>query len=162
MFGRLSHKILGAKLATSQLLHEKFSVFWGMPILASDAISSVAYAVDEMLWALIPAIGLLTYLWIPKISAAIILLLLVLTISYRQIVDAYPGGGGAYIVAKDNLKSIYGLIVGAALSIDYTLTVAMSISAATAAITSAFPQFFPHRVVISIAIIALMVIGNLR
>jgi amino acid transporter len=162
MFGQLSHKILGAKLATSQLMHEKFSVFWGMPILASDAISSVAYAVDEMLWALIPAIGLLTYLWIPKISAAIILLLLVLTISYRQIVDAYPGGGGAYIVAKDNLKNIYGLIVGAALSIDYTLTVAVSISAGTAAITSAFPQFFPHRVVISIAIIALMVIGNLR
>jgi amino acid transporter len=162
MFGRLSHRIFGAKLATSQLMHEKFSVFWGMPILASDAISSVAYAVDEMLWALIPAIGLLTYLWIPKISAAIILLLLVLTISYRQIVDAYPGGGGAYIVAKDNLKSIYGLIVGAALSIDYTLTVAVSISAGTAAITSALPQFFPHRVVISIAIIALMVIGNLR
>jgi amino acid transporter len=162
MFGRLSHRILGAKLATSQLLHEKFSVFWGMPILASDAISSVAYAVDEMLWALIPAIGMLTYLWIPKVSAAIILLLLVLTISYRQIVDAYPGGGGAYIVAKDNLKSVYGLIVGAALSIDYTLTVAVSISAGTAAITSAFPQFFPHRVVISIAIIALMVIGNLR
>jgi amino acid transporter len=133
-----------------------------MPILASDAISSVAYAVDEMLWALIPAIGMLTYLWIPKVSAAIILLLLVLTISYRQIVDAYPGGGGAYIVAKDNLKSVYGLIVGAALSIDYTLTVAVSISAGTAAITSAFPQFFPHRVVISIAIIALMVIGNLR
>jgi amino acid transporter len=133
-----------------------------MPILASDAISSVAYAVDEMLWALIPAIGLLTYLWIPKVSAAIIFLLLVLTISYRQIVEAYPGGGGAYIVAKDNLRNIYGLIVGASLSIDYTLTVAVSISAGTAAITSALPQLYPHRVVISIAIIALMVIGNLR
>jgi amino acid transporter len=162
MFGRLSHKILGAKLATSQLLHEKFGVFWGMPILASDAISSVAYAVDEMLWALIPAIGLLTYLWIPKVSAAIIFLLLVLTVSYQQIVEAYPGGGGAYIVAKNNLKNIYGLIVGASLSIDYTLTVAVSISAGTAAITSALPQLYPHRVVISIAIIALMVIGNLR
>ncbi|MFX4262356.1 APC family permease [Pelotomaculum propionicicum] len=162
MFGRISHKILGAKLATSQLMHEKFGVFWGMPILASDAISSVAYAVDEMLWALIPAIGLLTYLWIPKVSAAIIFLLLVLTVSYQQIVDAYPGGGGAYIVAKDNLKTIYGLIVGASLSVDYTLTVAVSISAGTAAITSAIPLLYPHRVVISIAIIALMVIGNLR
>lgn len=162
MFGRVSHRILGAKLATSQLMHEKFSVFWGMPILASDAISSVAYAVEEMLWALIPAIGMLTYLWIPKVSAAIIFLLLVLTVSYRQIVDAYPGGGGAYIVAKDNLKNIYGLIVGASLSVDYTLTVAVSISAGAAAITSAIPALYPYRVIISIAIIALMVIGNLR
>ncbi len=162
MFGWLAHRILGAKLETSRLHHEKFNVFWGMPILASDAISSVAYAVDEMLLVLIPAIGLLSYLWIPKISAAIIFLLLVLTISYRQIVDAYPGGGGAYIVAKDNLKPIYGLIVGASLSVDYTLTVAVSISAGTAAITSALPQLFPHRVLISIAMIALMVIGNLR
>jgi hypothetical protein len=80
MFGWLAHRILGAKLETSRLHHEKFNVFWGMPILASDAISSVAYAVDEMLWVLVPAIGLLSYLWIPKISAAIIFLLLVLTI----------------------------------------------------------------------------------
>lgn len=162
MFGQLAHRILGARLASSQLIHQKFSVFWGLPILASDAISSVAYAVDEILWALVPVIGLLSYLLIPDIAGAIILLLVILIISYRQIVDAYPGGGGAYIVAKENLKPVYGLIVGASLSVDYTLTVAVSICAGTAAITSAFPSIFPYRVSISIAIIVLMIIGNLR
>ncbi|MHB1041749.1 MAG: APC family permease [Eubacteriales bacterium] len=162
MFEQIARRILGARLATSQLSREKLSVFWGLPILASDAISSVAYAVDEILWALVPAIGLFSYIWIPEIAGAIILLLLILIISYRQIVDAYPGGGGAYIVAKENLKPIYGLIVGASLSVDYTLTVAVSISAGTAAITSAFPSFYTHRVGIAIAIIVLMIIGNLR
>lgn len=162
MFSRIGRRILGSKLATNQLSHEKFSVFWGLPILASDAISSVAYAVDEILWALIPTIGLLSYLWVPEIAGVIIFLLFVLTISYRQIVEAYPGGGGAYIVAKENLKTTYGLIVGASLSIDYVLTVAVSISAGTAAIISAFPSLQTHRVGIAITIIALMVIGNLR
>ncbi|MHB8157366.1 MAG: APC family permease [Desulfocucumaceae bacterium] len=162
MFGQIARRILGARLATSQLNEQKFSVFWGLPILASDAISSVAYAVDEILWALIPAIGLLSYFWVPEIAGVIIFLLLVLTISYRQIVDAYPGGGGAYIVAKENLKPFYGLIVGASLSLDYTLTVAVSISAGTAAITSALPSLYVYRVGIAIAIIVLMIIGNLR
>lgn len=162
MFSQIARRILGARLATSQLSEEKFSVFWGLPILASDAISSVAYAVDEILWALVPAIGLLSYLWIPEIAGVIVFLLLVLTVSYRQIVEAYPGGGGAYIVAKENLKTIYGLIVGASLSVDYTLTVAVSISAGTAAITSAFPVLFTYRVGISIVFIVLMIIGNLR
>ena len=162
MFGNLGRRILGSKIESNQLSNERFSVFWGLPILASDAISSVAYAVEEILWALIPVIGLLSYLWVPEIAGVIILLLLVLTISYRQIVEAYPGGGGAYIVAKENLKPIYGLIVGASLSIDYTLTVAVSISAGTAAITSAFPSLQVYRVAIAISIITLMVIGNLR
>lgn len=162
MFSKLARRVLGARLATSQLSGEKFSVLWGLPILASDAISSVAYAVDEILWALVPAIGLLSYFWIPEIAGVIVFLLLVLTVSYRQIVDAYPGGGGAYIVAKDNLKTSYGLIVGASLSVDYILTVAVSVSAGTAAITSAFPSLFTHRVGIAITIIVLLIIGNLR
>jgi amino acid transporter len=162
MFSRIGRRILGVKLATNQLSHERFSVFWGLPILASDAISSVAYAVDEILWALIPAIGLLSYLWVPEIAGVIIFLLLVLTISYRQIVEAYPGGGGAYIVAKENLKPFYGLVVGASLSIDYVLTVAVSISAGSAAIISAFPSLQEYRVGIAITIITLMVVGNLR
>lgn len=162
MSSQIKRRLLGQCLQTNQLSEEKFNVFWGLPILASDAISSVAYAVEEILWALIPIIGLVSYLWMPKIAGAIILLLLILTISYRQIVDAYPGGGGAYMVAKENLGNRAGLIVGAALSVDYTLTVAVSISSGTAAITSAFPFLFPHRVLIAILIISLMVIGNLR
>ncbi|MDQ7096878.1 APC family permease [Desulfosporosinus sp. PR] len=153
---------MGEKLPTNRLSEEKFNVFWGLPVLASDAISSVAYAVDEILWVLVPSIGLISYYWAPKIAIAIILLLLVLTISYRQIVSAYPNGGGAYIVAKDNLKVKYGLIVGASLSVDYILTVAVSISAGTAAVTSAIPALYPHRIAIAIFFIALMTIGNLR
>lgn len=162
MFTVLKRWLLGERLTNDQLSGEKFNVFWGLPVLASDAISSVAYAVEEILWALVPIIGLASYLWMPKVAAAIILLLLILTISYRQIVDAYPNGGGAYIVAKENLRTEFGLIVGASLSVDYTLTVAVSICAGTAAITSAFPILFTHRVAIALFLIALMTIGNLR
>lgn len=154
--------LLGERLSNNQLKDERFNIFWGLPILASDAISSVAYAVDEILWALVPLIGLASYLWAPKVAGAIILLLAVLVISYRQIVSAYPEGGGAYVVAKDNLNPKVGLVVGASLSVDYVLTVAVSISAGTAAITSAVPFLFTHRVLIALSLIILMTVGNLR
>lgn len=162
MLELIKRRLLGERLATHQLSGEKFNVFWGLPVLASDAISSVAYAVEEIIWALVPIIGAASYLWLPRIALAIILLLIVLTISYRQIVDAYPDGGGAYIVAKENLRTEFGLIVGASLSVDYTLTVAVSISAGTAALTSAIPILYTHRVVIALILILLMTIGNLR
>lgn len=154
--------LLGEKLATDRLGEEKFSVFWGLPMLASDAISSVAYAVEEILWALVPLVGLASYIFLPEIAGAIILLLIILTVSYRQIVAAYPNGGGAYVVAKENLRVELGLIVGASLSVDYILTVAVSISAGTAAITSAFPSLLPHRVALALFILMLVTIGNLR
>lgn len=162
MFSNAKRMLLGEKLPTDKLADEKFNVFWGLPLLASDAISSVAYAVDEILWVLVPAIGVASFLWSPKVALSIIGLLVVLTISYRQIVSAYPNGGGAYIVAKENLRTEYGLIVGASLSVDYILTVAVSISAGTAAVTSAFPFLFTHRVSIALFFIALITIGNLR
>lgn len=162
MFSNAKRILLGEKLPTDKLADERFSVFWGLPLLASDAISSVAYAVDEILWVLVPAIGVASFLWSPKVALSIIGLLVVLTISYRQIVSAYPNGGGAYIVAKENLRTEYGLIVGASLSVDYILTVAVSISAGTAAVTSAFPFLFTHRVSIALFFIALITIGNLR
>ncbi|NLI93237.1 MAG: amino acid permease [Peptococcaceae bacterium] len=162
MFQTLKRWLLGEKLPTNKLSEEKFNVFWGLPILASDAISSVSYAVDEILWALVPIIGVTSYFFVPKIAFAIILLLLILMVSYRQIVSAYPDGGGAYIVAKDNLKTEYGLIVGASLSVDYILTVAVSISAGTAAVTSAIPSLFPHKTSIALFFITVMTIGNLR
>jgi amino acid transporter len=162
LFRQFLRWILGDKLANAQLGQEKYNVFWGMPILASDAISSVAYAVDEMLYILVPVIGALSYLWMPRISAVIIMLLFILTFSYRQTIAAYPNGGGAYVVASDNLGRIPGLVAGASLAAGYTLTVAVSIAAGTAAITSAFPALYDHRVIISLVIIALMVVGNLR
>lgn len=117
---------------------------------------------EEILLVMVPIIGIMSYFWLPRIAGAVIILLIILTISYRQIIDAYPHGGGAYIVAKDNLQTIFGLIVGASLSVDYTLTVAVSISAGTAAITSAIPFLNAHKVTISIIIILLMTFGNLR
>jgi amino acid transporter len=162
LFKQFLRWIFGKSLETDRLGDEKFNVFWGMPVLSSDAISSVAYAVEEMLYVLMPVVGIASFIWMPKIAITIILLLLILTFSYRHVVDAYPNGGGAYIVAKENLGPLYGLIAGASLSVDYTLTVAVSICAGTAALISAIPGFFPHRVAISVIIIILLVIGNVR
>lgn len=158
-FGRF---IFGNSMASNRLAEEKLNVLWGMPILSSDAISSVAYAVEEMLYVLIPVVGAASFILMPRIAITIIFLLLILTFSYRHVVDAYPNGGGAYIVAKENLGPLYGLIAGASLSVDYTLTVAVSICAGTAALTSAFPILFPHRVAISVIFIVILVIGNIR
>lgn len=158
-FGRF---IFGKSMASSHLMDEKLNVFWGMPILSSDSISSVAYAVEEILLVLVPAIGFMSFVWMPRIALAIIALLLILVFSYRHVVDAYPNGGGAYVVAKENLGTIYSLIAGASLSVDYILTVAVSIAAATAAITSAFPHLFGHRVAISLIMVFLLAVGNLR
>jgi hypothetical protein len=149
-------------MATSQLGEEQLNVFWGMPILSSDSISSVAYAVEEILLVLVPAIGFSSFIWMPRIALAIIALLMILVFSYRHVVDAYPNGGGAYVVAKENLGPIYSLIAGASLSVDYVLTVSVSIAAATAAITSAFPHLYGHRVAIALIMVFLLAVGNLR
>ncbi|MCX5779803.1 MAG: APC family permease, partial [Firmicutes bacterium] len=162
MISQVMRWVFGQKMASSRLHDEKLNVFWGMPILSSDAISSVAYAVEEILLVLVPVLGAASFLWMPRISGVIILLLLILTFSYRQVVDAYPHGGGAYIVAKENLSPLAGLIAGASLSVDYTLTVAVSVCAGTAAITSAIPALFPDRVAITVGIIVLLLIGNVR
>jgi len=158
----LGRFVFGKSMASSQLADEKLNVFWGMPILSSDSISSVAYAVEEILLVLVPAVGMLSFVWMPRIALAIIALLLILVFSYRHVVDAYPNGGGAYVVAKENLGTIYSLVAGSSLSVDYILTVAVSIAAATAAITSAFPSLFAHRVAISLLMVFLLAVGNLR
>ncbi|NMC27642.1 MAG: APC family permease [Syntrophomonadaceae bacterium] len=162
MISQILRWIFGQKMESSRIHEEKLSIFWGMPILSSDAISSVAYAVEEILLVLIPVIGIASFIWMPRIALVIIMLLLVLTFSYRQVVEAYPRGGGAYIVAKENLNTMAGLTAGAALSIDYTLTVAVSISAAAAAITSAVPSLYTHQVAIAVSLIALLIIANVR
>jgi len=159
---QLGRFIFGKSMSNSQMGDEKLSVFWGMPILSSDSISSVAYAVEEILWVLVPAVGFASFLWMPRISLTIIALLLILTFSYRHIVDAYPNGGGAYIVAKENLGPQFGLIAGASLMVDYTLTVAVSITSGTAAVTSALPYLYPYRVWIAVFFIFLVSVGNIR
>lgn len=162
MQSKIEKMLIGEPLKTEELSHEKFNVFWGLPILSSDAISSVAYAGEAILIALIPILGGASYKYMVYVSLIIVLLLFMLVFSYRQTIDSYPNGGGSYIVAKDNLGTIPGLTAGAALSIDYVLTVAVSISSGTAAITSAFPSLFPYRVIICLVLILFMTIGNLR
>jgi amino acid transporter len=158
----LKRFLLGKPLASEALKDEKYSVFWGLPILSSDAISSVAYATEEILLVLVPVVGLMAFQPLSLISGTIVLLLAILTFSYRQTIDSYPCGGGAYIVVSDNLGIYAGVIAGASLALDYILTAAVSISAGTAAITSAFPSMFQFRVEICLVILLLLYLGNLR
>ena len=162
MFERIKTFLVGNALKDTDLSTEKFSVKWGLPIYSSDAISSVAYAGEEMLIVLVPALFMGAYKYYILCIAAILFLLVILAISYSQTIDAYPNGGGAYGVATENLGKIPGLIAGAALIIGYILTVAASSAAATAAIYSAFPVLQPYRVFIALGIIALLTWGNLR
>lgn len=140
---KLKSFLLGRPLKSTELSSEKYSVLWGLPVLSSDAISSVSYACEEVLMVLVPILGMAAYGPLLGVVGAIIGLLLILVFSYRQTIDAYPHGGGSYIVASDNLGKGPGLIAAASLSIDYILTVAVSVSAGTAAITSAFPALLP-------------------
>ena len=159
---KLRTVLLGQRLKDSDIGEEKFSVLWGIPIFASDAISSVSYAGEEILLVLIPVLGMLSYKYFLPIVAAIICLLGILIFCYRQTIEAYPQGGGAYIVASENLGEKIGLIAGASLIMDYILTVAVSSCAGAAAITSAFPAVLPYKPFIAFALICLLTWGNLR
>lgn len=153
---------VGQPLNNEEIHKEKFTVIWGLPILASDAISSVAYAGQEMLLVLLPIVGVLAFGQLSILSGAIIGLLAILVFSYRQTIQSYPGGGGSYIVSKDNLGIWPGLVAGAALAVDYILTVAVSISSGVEQIASAFTFLKPFSVPISVLLIVILMIGNLR
>lgn len=154
--------LLGRPLKTSEIKNEKLSRVWGLPIMASDAVSSVAYACEEILIVLLPVIGLSSFKIAPLVTLPILLLLVILIISYSQIIDHYPNGGGAYNVSKENLGKYPSLLAAASLVIDYIMTVAVSISSATAAITSAFPPLLAYSVPIALLFVALITLGNLR
>ncbi len=162
MYDNLKRVLIGKPLKNEESDGQKYGILWGLPILASDAISSVAYAGQEMLLVMLPVAGALAYDQLSLVSGAIIVLLLILTLSYRQTIEHYPNGGGAYIVAKDNLGTKAGVTAGAALCIDYILTVAVSISSGVEQITSAFTVLKPYTVVICIAMVLFLMIGNLR
>jgi len=162
MFKKVKSFLIGKAVKSTEAESEKFSVIWGLPILSSDAISSVAYASEEILMVLIPVLGIASYKPLMGIAGAIVGLLFILVFSYRQTIDSYPHGGGSYSVASDNLGKLPGLIAAASLSIDYVLTVAVSTCAGTAAIVSAFPEILPFRVEITLLLICLLTLGNLR
>lgn len=162
MKNKLKRILFGKPLKTSALKGEKLGILWGLPILSSDAISSVAYAGQEMLLVLIPAVGVAAYMQMSVLSWCIIGLLIILMISYRQTIECYPAGGGAFIVAKENLGNIAGMIAGAALAVDYILTVAVSISSGVEQITSAFDTLKPYSVMIAVFLVLILMVGNLR
>lgn len=162
MFKKLRNFLVGKPLSNEAIEGEKLGILWGLPILSSDAISSVAYAGQEILMVLIPLIGALAYQQVTVISGAIIALLMLLMLSYRQTIDRYPNGGGAYIVAKENLGLMAGVTAGAALSVDYVLTVAVSVSSGVEQITSAFEVLRPYTVPICVFLVLLLMVGNLR
>jgi amino acid transporter len=157
----LKRWLVGNPLKTSQAAHQRLSKVVALAVFSSDALSSVAYATEEILLVLILA-GAAAVSFVLPISLAIVLLLVILTVSYRQIIHAYPEGGGAYIVAKSNLGPWAGLVAAAALIIDYVLTVAVSTAAGIAAVTSAIPSLFPHREALCLIAIVMVVVVNLR
>ncbi len=157
----LSHWLIGRPLMTADAPHQTIGKAVGLAVFASDALSSTAYATQEILGVLI-AVGTAAYGYVFPISLAIVILLAIVTISYEQTIHAYPGGGGAYIVSRDNLGESYAQVAGAALLLDYTLTVAVSISSGVAQIVSAYPSLDRYRVELAVAAVLLVMLVNLR
>jgi amino acid transporter len=157
----LKRLIVGAPMPLAQARHERLSKTVALAVFSSDAMSSVAYATEEILLILVLAGTAAAHLTVP-IALAIAGLLLVVSVSYQQTIHAYPSGGGSYIVARANLGPTAGLIAGGALLIDYVLTVSVSVAAGVAALTSAVPWLLTHRVLLGIAFTAAIAYANLR
>jgi amino acid transporter len=157
----LSHWLIGRPLSTADAPHQTIGKAIGLAVFASDALSSTAYATQEIMVILAVA-GTAAFGYVFPISIAIVILMAIVTISYEQTIHAYPDGGGAYIVSRDNLGELPAQIAGAALLTDYILTVAVSISAGVAQIVSAYPHLFPYRVWIAVAAVFLIMLINLR
>ena len=166
MIGSLKRMLVGRALRTEQAIHERLAKKTALAVFSSDALSSVAYSTEAILLVLLAA-GTVAISYLPLIALGITALLMILVLSYRQTIHAYPSGGGAYIVAKDNLGTNTGLVAAASLLVDYILTVAVSVSAGVAAITSAvngtrFGFLVEHRVSLCIGFVVLIGLVNLR
>jgi amino acid transporter len=158
---RTKRLLLGPPFRTAQLVHERISKRVALAVFSSDPISSTAYATEEMLLVLVAAGSAALGVALP-LAAGVSVLLLILVLSYRQVIAAYPQGGGAYMVTRDNLGGLLAAVCAAALLVDYVLTVAVSVSAGTAALASAVPELRDLRVQISVGFVALLAWGNLR
>jgi len=161
VFARTKRLLLGRPLKSTELGEQKLRKTKALAILSSDALSSVAYGPEQILLVLV-TIGAAALWYSVPIGVGVLILLTALILSYRQIIYAYPHGGGAYVVSKENLGLYPGLIAGGSLLVDYILTVAVSVSAGTDAITSAFPGFHEHNVAIAVAFVIVITILNLR
>lgn len=170
MAAELKRFIIGRALKTEQAAHERLTKKTALAVFSSDALSSTAYATEEILLVLAVAAAAThgqSFYYVLPVSVGIAMLLTIVAISYRQTIHAYPSGGGAYIVAKENLGTTPGLVAGAALLVDYVLTVSVSIAAGVAAITSAaqgtrFAWLEDHKVILCLIFIGLIALANLR
>lgn len=162
MASLLKRVVVGRPLASAEEAGRRLPKVFALAIFASDAISSTAYATEEILHVLVPIAAAEALEYLIPISLVVMVLMVVVVSSYRQVIHAYPSGGGSYVVSKENLGEKPSLAAGASLLVDYTLTVAVSISAGTAAITSAIPELRDHRVVLCLAFIGVLMLANLR
>ena len=158
---RLLSWLIGRPLPTADADHEAIGKRVGLAVFASDALSSTAYATQEIL-VILAAAGIAAFIYAFPIGIVIVALLAIVTISYVQIIHAYPGGGGAYIVSRDNLGQFASQLAGAALLSDYILTVSVSVSAGIAQVVSAFPTLFEYRVYLGVGVVMLVMLINLR
>lgn len=159
---RLKNKVLGKPLVNEQLGSERLGRPTALAILSSDVMSSSAYATEAMVTILIPVVGVAAFSLVIPITLGVLLVLAAVTASYLQVIKAYPKAGGAYIVTRENFGVRFAQVAAAALLIDYTLTVAVSIAAGVDALTSAVPALIPYNVELSVFFVLLIALGNLR
>lgn len=157
----LKRLLVGAPMPLAQARHERLSKTLALAVFSSDALSSVAYATEEILLILVLAGAAATHLATP-IALSITALLIIVAISYQQTIHAYPSGGGSYIVARANLGAVPGLVAAAALLVDYVLTVSVSVAAGVAAITSAVPELHPYKVTLGVICVIAIAAANIR
>jgi amino acid transporter len=157
----LFDKVFGRALKSSEKRKQELSVVTGVPVLGLDALSSVAYGPEAALTILVSA-GLVGLRFMPMITGSIVVLLAILYFSYRQTIAAYPNGGGAYMVSKENLGARLGLVAGAALLLDYMLNVAVGISAGIATVVSAVPALHRHQLALCLFVLVFLTLLNLR
>jgi amino acid transporter len=159
---RLKTRLLGPPLHNEQLEDERLGKPTALAVFASDNLSSSAYATEEILRVLVPAIGVAAFSLVVPITVAMLAVLFVLILSYRQTIKEYPTAGGAYMVTRDNFGILPAQVAGVALLTDYVLTVSVSVAAGVAALVSAFHEFTPYTVPLSVGFIVLIAFGNLR
>ena len=162
----LSYKIkkalLGKPLNRHSLSHQRLSKTFALGVLASDCISSSAYGSEQILLALLPAFGLAAFSILMPMTVVVLIVLVIVTFSYREVVQIYTRSGGAYVVSRDNLGPLFSQIAAVALMLDYTVTVAIQSSAGIDAILSTFTSLQPYKVIMTLAVIAILTFGNLR
>ncbi|MEP6775138.1 MAG: APC family permease [Chloroflexota bacterium] len=160
-FGKIKRALIGNPISSEHSMHERLTNVKALAVLSSDALSSVAYATEEVLRILVLA-GVAALTWALPLGLAIIVLMVIVIASYRQTIAAYPRGGGTYIVAKDNLGTLAGLTAASSILIGYILTVAVSVAAGVAALYSLYPSVREYRVEICMGMVVFITIANLR